>query len=295
MKTKTSFKNTATKAWLASLILSLGMVARAQQNPSDVTFTLDLNTGIDAGMNYTDYVVGDTSAQSRFVIGFEITINDVDGTPLDIGPIAAFCSELQEPISQSTYTFKASPLRSLAAGHGGAAGTASAGIPNNGIGVHRAARLAYLFDQHYISESLTAWNQNELHAFQLAVWEITHDSDLSLSNVNGWNYLPNQFGGSDPDFRNDAIDLAQSYLDQISAADVAPSYRSDKFEFWALTSVTGNTGSDGPGFQDVILATNKFSALTEELTELIIIPEPAMLGVMALVLGMTWCVNRRRA
>ncbi|MCC5848085.1 MAG: hypothetical protein JJU29_08325 [Verrucomicrobia bacterium] len=282
------------RVMIFSIFLTFGMLAGAQQNPSDVTFTLNLNTSIDSGMNYTDYVVGDTAAQSRFVIGFEITINDVDGTPLNIGPIAAFCSELQEPISTSTYTFKAAPLRGLAAGHGGSSGTASAGIPNNGIGVHRAARLAYLFDQHYISESLTEWNQIELHAFQLAVWEVTHDTDLSLSNTNGWNFVPTQAGGSDPAFRNDAIALAQSYLDEISTANIAPSYRSNQFEFWALTSITGNSGSDGPGFQDVILATNKFAQITEELSELIVIPEPAMLGLTALTLSMAWFANRRR-
>lgn len=281
------------------LFLLLVSPAIAQQSASQVNFTLGLDTSIDAGLNYTQYVAGDTGPQSRFVIGFNITINSVDGNPVNVGPIAAFCSELQEPIGESTYTFTAAPLRGLAAGQGGWPGTASSGIPPNGIGPLRAARLAYLFDHHYTSVNLSEWpgetpdeRTTNIHAFQLAVWEVTHDTDLSLSDTSGLNYLGAQTGGSNPSLRSDAVNLAQSWLNGLNDANVNASYRSDTFEFWALTSTTGNAGSGGPGFQDVILASLKNSPEAELLAEYIVVPEPGMLGCVALVMAVSLVASR---
>ena len=263
----------------AAALLSLPLGA---QPASDVDFTLTLNTGVDNGEEYTNAYAGDIGPENRFVIGFQIELTSVDGSPVTVDPVAAFCSEIAEPIGVGTHTFEAAPLRGLAAGTGGQAGTASSGIPTNGIGNARAAKVQYFFDQYYTSTDLTGWTQMDLHAFQLGLWEITHDTDLDLASTLGTHYYGAQSGDSQT-FRNDALTQSQTWLDDV-AANADPSYTSTMFDFWALTD---------DGAQDVVLALPKGTPDAEELSELIVVPEPAMVLWMLPALALALFLKRR--
>lgn len=264
------------------LLVGLLLPVTAMRGATLVDFTLSLNTSVDRGSSYKNFHASGAGMGSKFVIGFQIQITAVDGSAVTLSPIATFCSELQEPISTSSYTFEAQQLNQLAAGQAGISGSASASIPSGGIGALRAARLAYLFDHHYISDDLTAWTQTtaspNLHAFQLAVWEITHDSDLDIQTTSGAIYV----GTQSNTLRNNAIALTQTYLNEVAAASVDESYTSTKFKFWALTSTTGNGANGNPGFQDIILATEIGSQAEQILTPVLPIPEPGVELFLAL-------------
>ena len=259
-----------------------------------VNFTIDIDTGHDGGLGYTDFAAADAGSETRFVIGFELTVTEIDGQAVSPGPLAAFCSELQESISASTpYPFEAAPISQLAAGTASATGTASSGMPSGGIGSLAASRLSYLFDEHYISSTLTDWTMNDttpsLHAFQLALWEITHDSDLDLSNTGGSTYLDSQTGGTNPTRRQNAVALAQTYLDEVEANIADDSYESQKFDLFSLVSDSGN-GSGG--WQDVVLAFDKNSPQAETFAEAVV-PEPSD-GAFFLGLTASLIVSLRR-
>jgi hypothetical protein len=268
------------KLLLTILLIGFASFTSAQQ--SQVEFSLDINNAVDSGESYTNYSAGETPVQARFVIGFEIDILSVDLVPVSLDPIVAFCSEIQEPIGINTYTFDASPLSNLAQGTASLSGTASSGMPSGGIGDLRAARLQYFFDQNYTSTDLTGWTQLELHAFQLGLWELTHDSDLNLTNISGDNYLGTQSSA----FRNDAMNLAQTWLDDISSFNPSTTYTSTQFKFWALTD---------DGAQDVILATLIGSDAEEELTPIIVVPENNSLALFFISLvPLVALVSRKR-
>ncbi len=252
-----------------------------------VNFTVSLNTSHDAGATYTNFVAGGSGSQSRFTIGFQLTLHNIDGTPVNVGPIAAFCSEIAEPISAQNYTFAAAPLKEIASGQAGISASASAAIPVGGIGDLRAARVAYLFDQFYISDQLTAWTvttaQPSTQAFQLALWELTHDSDLSLSNTSGAVYLGSQGTST---LRNNGVSLAQSYLDTVNTANIDGTYVSTKFKIWALVDANG---AGSTGWQDVIVAVPLGSSAETMLTPLLPvapIPEPGTVAFILLALGL---------
>jgi hypothetical protein len=253
-----------------------------------IDFDLTLNLDVDQGLTYTNFTQAeDTDATSNFVIGFEIEITAVDGITQSLAPVAAFCSEIAESISLGSYSFTLSPLSSLAGSTAGNSRTASSSIPSGGIGDLRAARLAYLFDQFYISDVLTEWTQTEenptIHAFQLAVWEITHDDGLDISS--GEIALGVQTSGSDTTTRENAIILATSWVNAVAAANITSDYESSTFSFWSLTD---------DGSQYVILALEKNSTTETEFTE--IVPEQSeyalFLGLGAL--SVCWGTQRTR-
>ena len=256
-----------------------------------VNFTLSLNNAKDPGATYTNFHEAGAGINNTFVIGFQIAINSIDGQALNLSPIAAFCSELEESISAKSYTFQAQNLSTLAAGQAGAAGTASSAIPEGGIGHQRAAYVNYLFDQYYISEALSAWTyttaQPVTHAFQLALWELTHDNDFSITDTAGEVYVGTQSNTQ----RNNAITLAQSMLDTVRNANVSSTYLSQNFSIciWALV----DEGS--PGLQDVVLATKKDSAndlVIEPLLPMPALPEPTPHTLLILSAGIFWMIRR---
>jgi hypothetical protein len=269
------------------LLLALLLPNASQGIVIEFDLTLDLN--VDGGTTYTNYTQGeDTQSTDNYVIGFQIEITTVDDIAQDLAPVAAFCSEIAESITAESHSFELSAISSLAGSTAGNSGTASSNIPSGGIGDLRAARLAYLFDQFYISDKLEKWTQTEdnpnVHAFQLAVWEITHDDDLDLST--GAISLGTQSSGRDRTTRENARTLAASWVDQVKDANITTDYESSTFSFWALT----NNGS-----QDVILALEKDTTAEIELSELI--PEKStyalFLGVGAL--SMTIVTRKSRS
>ncbi|GEM_PF-1119311 len=257
-----------------------------------VDFDLSLDTVTDGGLNYIDLNKAGAGTSDSFAIGFNVEVTAVDGQSVNINPVAAFCAEIQEPIDVASHSFDLDPLSALSAGRAGEAGTASSNIPTGGIGALRAARLAYLFDNFYISNQLSTWTMTDtepnLHAFQLAVWEVTHDDGLTLDS--GQISLGTQTLGNNPTRRENARILANTWLNTITAANVDASYTSSLFSFWGLT----NTDSVSPteGSQDVILAFVKDSPDDQTFTDAV--PEPSETILMTGFLALCF-VGARRA
>ncbi len=264
------------------MALSLFAAASLHAAPL-VNFTLSLDTGVDPGSQYTNFFAGGSGSASRFAIGFQLTLHTVDGAPVNIGPIAAFCSEIAEPIGTQSYTFQAAHLAEIAAGQAGFSASASAGIPVGGIGALRAARVAYLFDKYYISDKLTAWNYSNTnpttHAFQLALWELTHDTDMNLSNTSGFLYLGNQGGNA---LREAGVNIAQNMLNDVNGANLDESYASSKFKIWALVDTNG---AGTTGWQDVVVAVPLGSVEEQRLSPLMPAPEPTTATLFFLSAG----------
>ena len=267
---------------MIGLITSLCGVAGAE---SQVNFTLTLNQNVDPGATYTGFHEAGRGVHDVYDIGFQVAINSVNGTNVNLSPIAAFCCELQQDISTYTYTFLSQRLYKLSADEAGLAGTASSGIPTGGIGAQRAAYVSYLFDRYYISEALTGWTCTTTtpftQAFQLALWEMTHDSDMNLKNTSGSIYVETQAGT----MQNNAIDLATTMLENVYSANISSSYVSTNFDICALTH---------PQYQDIILATKKGSYTTEILEPLVTLPEPTVQALLTMVAGFGWFISRAR-
>lgn len=260
--------------------------------PPQVDFTLAVNTGVDPGATYTNFNAAGAGSGDSFVIGFTVDVTAVDNVPVTLEPMASFCIELSESISATSYTFDSGLLYEASAGRAGELGTASSSIPTGGIGQLRAARLRYLFDNYYQSSTLSAWTQNStspnIHAFQLALWEISHDVDLSLTNTNGSIFFT---GSQSNTLRTNAILLADSWLTAIDQAGITESYASANYDIWSLLSSSGNP-EDGRGFQDIVLAVQKNTPAHEELVPLLPIPEPS--SALLVLIGSLMFMRRRR-
>ncbi len=255
-----------------------------------VDFSLTQGT---SSANYSQFKAGGAPSKNQPVVGFEVDITSIGGLAVDASPMAAFCIEIAETIGNGSYEFDAGFLYEAAAGRAGEAGTASLNIQPGGIGQLRAARVRYLFDNFYESSTLSSWTQTSttpnVHAFQLSLWELTHDEDFSLSNRNGSLYINRQSISDTTTMRNNAISLAQSWLTRISGAGITDSYESTKYDVISLMSDTGNT--DGKGYQDIVMGSLKGTTDHKTFSTLLPIPEPSS-SLLALTASLL--VLRRR-
>jgi hypothetical protein len=223
MKILNTSRNAALRRTIILISLSLCSQARSE---SLVNFTVSINTNKDIGAYYDNLHEADQGFVRPLIIGFQVSIHSVDGTVVNASPLAAFCCELEESIDTTNYTFVSRSLCHLAAGQAGVAGTASSSIPEGGIGPQRAAYVSYLFDHYYISEALSEWTYTQtspfIHAFQLALWELTHDTDMSLYNTSGDVYFGAQTSGTATKIerRNNAIAIAQTMVDDVRNANI---------------------------------------------------------------------------
>lgn len=262
----------------------------------DVAFTVSADLTADPGQSYSGFHAAGAGLGSEFAIGFMVDITSVNGSPITLDPITSFCIELAEPIGLSSYVFDGSQLYQASAGLAGAPGTASSNIPVGGIGALRAARVRYLFDNFYQSMDITQWRSNgggpvdpdsrKLQAFQLALWETSHDSDLSLTDTAGAIYITGTQGTT---LGNAAVALAQNWLDAMDSAGITESYVSTTYDVWALTS---STGVGGGGNQDVMLPLLKGSPAHSTLVPLMPVPEPSSAALC--LLGTLAAMRRRR-
>ena len=254
---------------------------------STVNFTLSLDAS-DPGTTFNNFREGGKGTNNVYAIAFNTEVSQIDGTPTSTGKIASFCTELQEGISATNYTFESRVLAEVSAGRAGQSGTASIGIPIGGIGELRAARVRYLFDQHYQSNTISLWTntvtQPLTQAFQIALWEVTHDSDLSLSLTGGVTYV----GTQNTTRSTNAVNIAAGWLTGINA-NISTAYTSTTWDVWTLISSTGNTAT-GYGFQDVLWATAFSDPRKATFETMSTAPEPSipLLGLLALAL-----LNRR--
>jgi hypothetical protein len=282
--------NSITKKSIFGLLTALAFAPIsslfAQATP-DVDFTLQAGTGFQ---NYRNFKAGGAPVGNQGVIGFTVDITEIGGMPINASPMAAFCIEIAENVSQSSYTYDSSYLYQASAGRAGEAGTTSANILSGGIGQLRAARVRYLFDNFYQSSNLAAWTDSSvnpnIHAFQLSLWELSHDDDFSLSSTSGSLYIGDQTTAGDFALRNNAISLAQSWLTNVNGAAINQNYASTTFDVFALTSVTGNT--NGAGFQDLVFA----APIGSTFSTLLPVPEPSS-ALLALTSSLL-LIRRRR-
>lgn len=222
-----------------------------------VDFTVSLDTASNPGAVMTDYYQAGLGTGDAWTIGFQVSVTEVNGNALSLYPLVAFCAELQEPIALQNYTFTSASLEEVSEGRAGEAGTASSAIPTGGIGDLRAARVRWLYDSYCQSEDLSSWTFTWSNpasiAFQLALWEITHDSDLDMTSTSGNVYLGAQSGG----LEQNALSLASTWLAALDAAGVDETYQSQNYNIWTLvdTSGQGDTGD-----QDILFATEIGSA-----------------------------------
>ncbi|MCB1234678.1 MAG: thioester domain-containing protein [Verrucomicrobiae bacterium] len=143
-----------------------------------VDFTTDIGPIITVSTGYFDYngdgtatLINGDGKVSMAAIGIDIT--SFGGVPVSDSHIA-FCMELEQGIGAGSYTFdfEDDPANF-----------------RNGLTAVQVGRLSYLFDNYYQGPVLADWGttngvRNE-YIFQLAVWEITHDTDMSLFNSSG--------------------------------------------------------------------------------------------------------------
>lgn len=230
--------------------IALGLSCFTLQAATDVTFNLaidDRDPGdFSTGYNINNFIAGENPGTDHFAIGFDLDITSFGGVNPNYGhPMAAFCIELEQPIGLGTATHQSIPLNEISSGVAGASGTASIGIAIGGIGTLKAAQVRYAFDNYYQSSLLSDWSAgNPLNpdyiAFQLAIWEISHDSDLSLSSTSGHMYIngpqANQTVVTGAN-KQAAINQAQAILDDISSAGITESYSSINFTVIALENV----------------------------------------------------------
>jgi len=160
-----------------------------------------------------------------------------DGVPVDTSSVVVFCTEIQESISTGkNYHYEVVETQYASQGTAGTPGSSSAGMPVGGIGEAAARNVAILYDLYYAGQTADSWNSLTAGAFQLAVWELTHDSDGSLYGTDGSFYVSS---GS-----SSLLSLSQDYLDAVAEKDASYNPYTDLV---ALSSV-GN-----PGQQDLLV------------------------------------------
>lgn len=269
-----------------SLFFAIAPLAHGQ---SAVSFTLS-DSPSNPGSTYTGLHMADTGSHNTYVVGFQAQITAIDGNSYSVPPVVAFCTELQESVGLGSYTYTAAPLEFASAGRAGESGTASSAMPPGGIGMLAAAQVRWLYDNHADSETLSSWAFSQSdpasQAFQLALWEITHDSDLNIKSTSGEVYVGYQSSTT----RNNARDLAQSWLNELSAAGIDENYTSQTMNVWAMVNTTGN--GSGSGYQDVLFATRIGSTTDTLLVNNMTVPEPST--TLVSLLGFSVLFQRRR-
>ncbi len=279
---------------LAAVALFPWITASAQTTANPIVdFVLDAS--VSSGNTYQNFHQAGAGSSGVYVIGFNVDVSHVNGAPNGLGPVAGFCIELSQNIGNGTWTYEAGHLYQASAGIAGTIGTSSSNIPVGGIGDLRAARVRYLFDHFYQSSNISLWTHNSttsnIHAFQLALWEVSHDDDLSLSNTNGSIYFSGgQGSGANAPFRNNVINLANSWLTNISNAGVTESYTSTTIDVATLISVQGT--NNGPDYQDLVMGYAKGAPGYDQFTQLIPVPEPS--SILSILFGSLLTLRRRR-
>lgn len=152
----------------AGLVLSLGYaIPQLSYNNSPTNFRVTLGL-IAPGASLGNIPTGT----------FDITTVDAGNPSKVLTDHASFCTELSQTLGANTnyvrHAVAALETTPYTAGGGGLGNGIL--IPSGGIGPARAGMLRYLFDRHYQSISVAApWTNDLAAAFQIAVWDVTHD------------------------------------------------------------------------------------------------------------------------
>ncbi len=232
----------------AGLILNLGYaIPQLSFNDSPTNFRVTLGLVAPGGS------LGNISTGT-----FDITTVDAGNPSKQLTDRAAFCTELSQTLAANTnyvrHNVAALETAPYTAGGGGLGNGIL--IPSGGIGPARAGMLRYLFDRHYRSVNVAApWTNDLAAAFQLAVWDVTHDH---FDANNAYNVA----SGTAPAFYSTsdvtARATAQTWLADINAL----SWTNAQWESYVSTTwhpVYLRSDTD----QDLVLAVPVLNAPTE--------------------------------
>ncbi|AQQ71232.1 hypothetical protein SMSP2_01598 [Limihaloglobus sulfuriphilus] len=230
------------------------------------SFTLNSNDTVMTsngyeGISNSIYASWGSNSNLQLRIGYlKLTIftkNGQDLTLADEDPVfAAVCSEMDE---NGVWTASSEDMTVI-----GVSGACEAVYGTDGIGADRADQIHYLYNQYSAGSLLSDWKNGGSHtvgddnsisdgvyyaAFQLATWELTHDSDFDLENTAGDFYL-NSWNQSGND--SDIVAYAKEIV-----ADVKENY-----------SINGENHPNLHALQEVTLSADRQDVF-------VVVPEPA--------------------
>ncbi len=215
--------------------------------------------------------------------GFRLTL---PGSAETLG----FCIELGQSLSTNTsYSYENGNSLSRAARGSGTKSGSTVGTnrganvqtgASGGIGDLHSARIRYLFDTFLQSTTASSWTDPTIRipAFQLAVWELSHDIDFSLANNTS---LSTDFYVTSTTGTAAVYDRAATLVAAVKAANVTASYVSTKWEVVLLENSSYATGAANGTVQDLVYA-----------KAIAVIPEPTTVAL--LLVGAMAIASRRR-
>jgi hypothetical protein len=237
-------------SWLKSTTwASLAGLSLATAPAQTLTLTLD---SVTPAVALEGFAGGSVFRAYAGLLNFTVTAAAGTGhEPLD--QLALYCVELQQHIALRSTGNVYSLIDAAGASSGVHAGY-STGIPLAGIGPARVRSLemlyGHVFGPGYHPRALTGTQKS---AFQLAVWELSHDDGFTLTSGTG-----NQFWVTST---GDAPAQAQGWVDWVAAH-----YHQADTPLMSLSAL------HNPDTQDFLIPTaGSFSA----------IPEPPTFGLLA--------------
>lgn len=198
-------------------------------------------------------------------------VDSVAPAPIPAWPLELhlFCVELEQNITKNTVN--SFQLLSADQAAKGVNTGASKNISLAGIGTIRARRLEILYQNVFDPSTPVNLTNNDRVAFQIAVWELSHDDDFSLNSTPSSSV---EFQIDIPAANGAIRNKAWEYVNAVKALDSNP--LAGRMALSVLHSST---------VQDFLIPT----------TTLIAIPEPSaytfMLGAM--MGAATWIIRRR--
>ncbi len=227
------------------------------------TLTLDLTSAVPLSPTYSGHAGTGTFSGAISALQY-FTVTAQAGNPFTFpSTLALFCVELEQNISLPSTGNVFTVLSADQAAMGGPFAPKGANIPNAGIGSLRAANLerlyAHRFDMGYNPASLSDTSKV---AFQLAVWELSHDDNFDLLNAS-----PNGFSITTP--VDPAISEAQAMVTWVQEHPAAP-----QMQLYALHN---------PTIQDFLTPTS-FSP----------IPEPSAYALLIGLVAIGSAMRRRK-
>ncbi len=201
--------------------------------------------------------------------------NITDGGLSVFDDVLVFCAELNQSFTPgSAYGVKNDQVKNV----------------NKGISDAQVGQLGYLFDQFYISTDYSAWydadnnDWRNIYAFQYAVWEITHDSDLDVASFGetgiNWlfGFIPMQY---EKGFQMHNPDTALEH----QTRNLAQAWLTDVEENWENSEISGEL---------IALTSSKKQDQLFYIKSTVAVPEPSALLFLGTSASIGLIVLRRR-
>ncbi len=208
--------------------------------------------GLGSGTGVSPIVYSDSTGSqsgSSFVGALKFTVNtstntDIIPVSLASGDFMAFCIELKQTLNSNTpYEYVIDSVQNAPNP------PTSSPLPGGHIGAVREGYLTKLYDLAYdtmlnaLSSSSSSTRNANAAAFQLAIWELSHETSdplhVGVSQGDGTFYLD---ASPNPGTLLNAINLANNWLAAVLNPNVTVDH---KYDLYALTNkTTTNTAQD---------------------------------------------------